>query len=114
VTGFHASPTSRLTGLPERSRVPWIEKATSQLGIGVPAGLHTGEVRLANGDVEGIAVHIASRVTGFAGASQVMVTRTVRDLVAGSGISFSDVGLKPSRASPSGGSCTWPQPDLAF
>jgi class 3 adenylate cyclase len=63
------------------------------LGIGVRSGLHTGEVELAgDGDVRGIAVHIASRVSQQAKADQVLVSRTVRDIVAGSGISFDDLG----------------------
>lgn len=63
------------------------------LGIGVRSGLHTGEVELAaNGDVRGIAVHIASRVSQQAKTDQVLVSRTVRDIVAGSGISFDDLG----------------------
>ena len=55
--------------------------------------LHTGEVELADdGDVRGIAVHIAARVSQQADSNEVLVSRTVKDLVSGSGISFSDLG----------------------
>jgi class 3 adenylate cyclase len=56
------------------------------LGLQIRAGLHTGEVEIAGGDVRGIAVHIGSRVAGLAGPGEVLVSRTVADLVAGSGI----------------------------
>jgi class 3 adenylate cyclase len=63
-------------------------------GFDVPVriGLHTGEVELAENDVRGIAVHIASRVAQLGGADDVLVSRTVKDLVAGSGIQFEDFG----------------------
>ena len=54
--------------------------------------LHTGEVTRRNGDVTGIAVHIGARVSSAASPGEVLVTRTVRDLVAGSGIAFDDRG----------------------
>jgi len=62
------------------------------LGIEVRAGLHTGEVEQRGTDVSGIAVHIAQRVSGHAGSGEVLVSRTVVDLVAGSGIGFEDRG----------------------
>ena len=62
------------------------------LGLEIRAGLHCGEVELRGDDIGGIAVHIGARVAGMAGASQVLVSSTVKDLVAGSGISFSDCG----------------------
>jgi class 3 adenylate cyclase len=62
-------------------------------GIRVRAGLHTGECEVMGDDIGGIAVHIASRVSSIAGADEVLVSRTVRDLVAGSGIEFVDRGL---------------------
>lgn len=67
-------------------------KAVKPLGIEVRTGLHTGEVEMSDNDVRGIAVHIASRVVGLAGPGQTLVSRTVKDLVAGSGISFEDTG----------------------
>ena len=66
--------------------------AVKPLDIEVRVGLHTGEVELVGDDVAGIAVHIAARVGAQAGASEVLVSGTVKDLVAGSGISFTDRG----------------------
>jgi class 3 adenylate cyclase len=62
------------------------------LGIEVRAGLHTGEVELMGEDVGGIAVHLAARVSALAGPSAVLASRTVYDLVAGSGIDFEPAG----------------------
>ena len=62
------------------------------IGLEVRAGLHTGEVEIRGDRLAGIAVHIASRVSDQAGASEVLVSSTVKDLVAGSGISFADRG----------------------
>lgn len=62
------------------------------LGIAVRAGLHTGEVELRGDDIGGIAVHIGQRVSSLAGPGEVLVSRTVRDLVTGSGLEFSDRG----------------------
>ncbi len=61
-------------------------------GIEIRAGLHSGEVELRGADVGGIAVHIGARVAGAADAGEVLVSRTVCDLVAGSGIEFEDRG----------------------
>ena len=69
-----------------------IGDALRPLGIGVRAGLHTGEVELRGEDIGGIAVHIAQRVSGLAGAGEVLVSRTVTDLVAGSGLEFEERG----------------------
>jgi class 3 adenylate cyclase len=54
------------------------------------AGLHTGEVELLDGDVGGMAVHIAARVAAVAGPAEVVTSQTVRDLVVGSGLEFSE------------------------
>jgi len=62
------------------------------LGIEVRAGLHTGECEMIGEDVGGIAVHIGSRVAALAGAGEVLVSSTVKDLVAGSGLRFGDCG----------------------
>jgi DNA-binding NarL/FixJ family response regulator len=62
------------------------------LGIQVRVGLHAGEVELRGNDVGGIAVHIGARLTGLASAGDVVVSSTVKDLVAGSGIGFLDLG----------------------
>lgn len=77
-----------------------IQAAARDLGLSVRAGLHTGEVRFVNDDVEGIAVHIASRVIGAAEEDSVLVSRTVRDLVAGSGIAFQDAGTHELKGVP--------------
>ncbi|HYY81320.1 MAG TPA: adenylate/guanylate cyclase domain-containing protein [Actinomycetes bacterium] len=66
-------------------------------GVEVRAGLHTGEVQFRGGDVGGIAVHVAARVMAAAGAGQVLVTRTVQELVAGSDIPLEDRGSHPLR-----------------
>ena len=62
------------------------------LGLQIRAGLHTGEVEIAGEDVRGIAVHIGSRVAALAGPDEVLVSRTVADLVAGSGIVLAEHG----------------------
>jgi pimeloyl-ACP methyl ester carboxylesterase len=69
-----------------------IVEAVSGLGLAVRAGLHTGECELHEDKVTGIAVHIGARVAALAGAGEVLVSSTVKDLVAGSGISFADRG----------------------
>jgi len=69
-----------------------ISEAVDQLGIQVRSGLHTGEIEIAAHDVQGIAVHIASRVAALARPGEVLVSRTVRDLVAGSGLQFDERG----------------------
>jgi class 3 adenylate cyclase len=66
--------------------------ATSRLDIRIRAGLHTGEIELRGDDVGGIGVHIGARVASLAGAGEVLVSRTVTDLVAGSGITFEERG----------------------
>jgi class 3 adenylate cyclase len=62
------------------------------LGIDVRAGVHTGEIELRDNDIGGLAVHIAARVVGRAAAGEVLASRTVKDLVVGSGIAFTDRG----------------------
>jgi class 3 adenylate cyclase len=69
-----------------------INEGIEALGLQVRAGLHTGEVEIADDDLSGIAVHIASRVATMAQPGQVLVSNTVRDLVAGSNIRFHDEG----------------------
>ncbi|MDP3983796.1 MAG: adenylate/guanylate cyclase domain-containing protein [Acidimicrobiia bacterium] len=70
-----------------------ITEAVGMLGIDVRAGLHTGECELVEGKVGGIAVHIGARVAAEAGPGEVLVSSTVKDLVAGSGIGFRDRGV---------------------
>ena len=67
-------------------------EAIKPLGLEVRAGCHTGEIELMGADVGGIAVHIGARVGALAGPSEVLVSSTVKDLVAGSGIVFEDRG----------------------
>jgi pimeloyl-ACP methyl ester carboxylesterase len=62
------------------------------LGIEIRAGIHTGECELLDNDIGGIAVHIAARILGQAAAGEILVSRTVRDLVVGSGTGFEDRG----------------------
>jgi len=66
--------------------------SAEELGLQVRAGLHTGEVELADHGVRGIAVHIGARVAALAGPSEVFASSTVRDLVAGSRMRFEDIG----------------------
>lgn len=67
-------------------------QAAGQLDLPLRAGAHTGEVEVRGDDVAGIAVHIGSRVAAAAQGGEVLVSRTVKDLVAGSGITFEDHG----------------------
>jgi class 3 adenylate cyclase len=70
------------------------------LGIELRAGLHTGECELVGDDVGGLAIHIGARVADEAGAGEVLVSSTVKDLVAGSGIRFSDRGPRALKGVP--------------
>jgi pimeloyl-ACP methyl ester carboxylesterase len=70
------------------------------LGLETRAGLHTGECELMNDDVGGIAVHIAARVASLADAGEVLVSSTVKDLVAGSGLTFADRGVHTLKGVP--------------
>jgi pimeloyl-ACP methyl ester carboxylesterase len=69
-----------------------IERAARELGLEARAGVHTGEVQRDKGALRGIAVHTAARIAGLAAANEVLVSSTVRDLVAGSGLAFTDRG----------------------
>ena len=69
-----------------------ISEEVRMLGIDVRAGLHTGECEMTTDDVRGLAVSIAARVSALAGPGEVLVSSTVRDLVAGSGLAFADRG----------------------
>jgi pimeloyl-ACP methyl ester carboxylesterase/class 3 adenylate cyclase len=71
-----------------------ITEAARSSGLDVRIGLHSGEVEVMDEDVGGIAVHIAARVGALAGAGEVLVSSTVKDLVAGSGIEFVDRGTQ--------------------
>jgi class 3 adenylate cyclase len=69
-----------------------ITDSVRELGLEVRAGLHTGECELIEGKVSGIAVHVGARVASAAAPGEVLVSRTVKDLVAGSGLEFDDRG----------------------
>jgi class 3 adenylate cyclase len=77
-----------------------IVDASAEQGIRVRAGVHTGECEVMGDDIGGIAVHIAARVSALAGPGEVLVSRTVKDLVAGSGINFSDRGAHTLKGVP--------------
>ena len=88
------SPTQAIrfgTGLPA---------AMHPLGIEVRCGLHTGEMEIPDNDVAGLAVHIAARISALAGPSEVLVSRTVKDLVAGSGIDMASRGTHTLKGVP--------------
>jgi len=69
-----------------------ITEAVGLLNLKIRSGLHTGEIEIVDSDVQGIAVHIASRISALADPGEVLVSRTVKDLVAGSGLCFSERG----------------------
>ena len=71
-----------------------------ELGLSVRAGLHTGECELADGKVAGIAVHTGARVAAHANADEILVSSTVKDLVAGSGIAFVERGVQELKGIP--------------
>ncbi len=77
-----------------------IAEAARSTGLEVRIGLHSGEVEVMEEDVGGIAVHIAARVGSLAAGGEVLVTSTVKDLVAGSGIGFVDRGAKQLKGIP--------------
>jgi len=69
-----------------------IREGAAQLGLEMRAGVHTGEIELRDADVGGIAVHVTQRISALARADEVLVSSTVVDLVAGSGLEFEDRG----------------------
>ena len=77
-----------------------VAEAMGSLGLQIRAGLHTGELEVMDGDLGGLAVHIASRVMSAAGPNEVLVSGTVKDLVVGSGIEFEDRGETELRGVP--------------
>jgi pimeloyl-ACP methyl ester carboxylesterase/class 3 adenylate cyclase len=77
-----------------------IQRLDRSLGLSGRAGVHCGEVERAGTGVRGIAVHIASRLAALAEANQVLVTTTVRDLAAGSGLQFEDRGVRELKGVP--------------
>ena len=92
---------SAISGLIQRSKkVPAraircagaVREAVRALGLDVRCGVHTGECELVGKDLAGIALHIGARVSALAGSGEILVSQTVRDLVAGSGLSFNERG----------------------
>jgi class 3 adenylate cyclase len=77
-----------------------ISDSLRPLGIAVRSGLHSGEIELKRDDVAGIAVHVAARVAAEAKAGETVVSSTVRDLVAGSGLRFQDRGIHALKGLP--------------
>jgi class 3 adenylate cyclase len=77
-----------------------IRDAVREVGLEVRLGLHTGECEVLDGKVAGIAVAIGARVSALAAAGEVLVSQTVKDLVAGSGIGFDDRGLAELKGVP--------------
>jgi class 3 adenylate cyclase len=75
-------------------------EAIRSIGLDIRVGIHTGEVELSGADVQGIAVHIGARVSALAGGGEVLVSATVKDLVAGSGIQFDDRGTHTLKGVP--------------
>ena len=70
---------------------------TAELGFQIKVGVHTGEVEVSGQDVAGLAVHIGARIASMARPSEILVSRTVRDLVSGSGLDFEDRGEQKLR-----------------
>ena len=77
-----------------------IRQATRQLGLDLRIGVHTGEVEIRGDDMEGVAIHIAARVSSIAAGGEILVSRTVKDLVAGSGLEFEDFGTHELKGVP--------------
>ena len=77
-----------------------MRNALEPLGIAIRAGVHTGEVELDGDDVGGIAVHICARVAAAAAAGETLVSSTVKDLVSGAGLTFSDRGAHALKGVP--------------
>lgn len=77
-----------------------VTNAAREIGLEIRAGLHTGEIETRGGDVAGIAVHLAARVAVSAAPSEVLVSRTVKDLVAGSELAFEDRGTHSLKGIP--------------
>lgn len=77
-----------------------IERSAAEFGLEARAGVHTGEVERSGAAIRGIAVHLAARVASLAGAGEVLVSSTVRDLVAGSDLTFTDRGMHTLKGIP--------------
>jgi class 3 adenylate cyclase len=77
-----------------------IRDGVRELGLEIRAGLHTGEIEVEPSDIAGLAVHIAARISAMAGAGELLVSSTVKDLVAGSGLVFEDRGTHELKGVP--------------
>jgi class 3 adenylate cyclase len=77
-----------------------IREATRQLGLTLRMGMHTGECEIRGNSLEGLTIHFAARVSGMAAEDEILVSRTVRDLVAGSGIELEDFGTQSLKGIP--------------
>jgi class 3 adenylate cyclase len=95
--------TARLVEVPGRGAIRCacaVSESVGELGIEIRAGLHTGECEVVEGKVGGIAVHIGARVAAEAEGGEVLVSGTVKDLVAGSGLQFRDRGAAELKGVP--------------
>ena len=77
-----------------------IRQSTLQLGLALRIGIHTGECEIRGESLEGVAIHLAARVSGMAAGGDILVSRTIKDLVAGSGIEFEDFGTHALKGIP--------------
>jgi pimeloyl-ACP methyl ester carboxylesterase len=77
-----------------------LRDSVKEIGLQIRAGLHTGEIELLGEDIAGIGVHIAARVSALAASDEILVSRTVKDLVSGSGIEFEDRGTHALKGVP--------------
>ncbi|MEY2430553.1 MAG: hypothetical protein QOC92_278 [Acidimicrobiaceae bacterium] len=77
-----------------------LAREVEPLGLQLRAGIHTGEIELRGDDIGGIAVHIAARISALAGAGEVLTSRTLKDLTAGSGLTFEDRGVHALKGVP--------------
>lgn len=75
-------------------------RGVKDIGLEIRAGLHTGEVESAGSKVSGMAVHVGARISAYAGAGEVLVSTTVKDLVAGSGLRFEECGIRSLKGVP--------------
>jgi len=83
-----------------------IRDAVRDIGLEVRLSLHSGGCEILDAKVAGIAVAIGARIAARAGAGEVLVSQTVKDLVVGSGIAFEDRGLAELKGGPGNGGCT--------
>jgi class 3 adenylate cyclase len=77
-----------------------IQREAAQLGLALRAGVHTGEVERVDRTVRGFAVHIAARIAALVSSGEILISSTVKDLVAGFGLMFEDRGLHPLKGVP--------------